>query len=90
MSSGGPDDAVPLLAYREPPAGLSKEWEDVYRALSGEVFVASAFNSHPDVHLRSLDALKSWYDGFCLVKANAQAVMPHLAEEVQWSTITLH
>src|SRR5260370_26215124 len=78
MSSGRSNAPVSFLDYSQPPAGLPKEWENVYHALNDQVFVAAAFYTHPNVHEQNLESLKAWYDGFRLVKANAQAVMPYL------------
>jgi hypothetical protein len=46
--------------------------------LAGQVFIVSAFYSYPNAHLQPLESLKPWWDGFRLIKANAQEVMAYL------------
>jgi hypothetical protein len=62
----------------EPPAGLSDEWQHVYRVLAQQVLVATAFYSHTDSHLLPLEALTAWRDGLRRVRGWAQKVMPYL------------
>jgi hypothetical protein len=66
------------MAHLEPPAGLSDEWQVVFRALADQLYVVAAYYSHPDPHLLPLESLTAWLDAFRRTAANAQEVKPYL------------
>jgi hypothetical protein len=70
--------SFPLTVQLDPPAGLSDEWNKVYRALADPISVVTAFYSHANVHLGSLDSLTAWRNRLSRARATAREALADL------------
>jgi hypothetical protein len=68
-----------LQSYREPPAGLSLEWDRVYKALAGPALVAATFRGQVDGEQRGTRELfVAWRDILRRNQDGASAVLQYL------------
>src|SRR5262245_60775085 len=77
MSADGSKPAVPLWAHREPPAGLSDEWQRIYRALVDPITIVLTFR--PD-HARrgTRELFAAWYRTLRRSEEGVDVVLPFL------------
>jgi hypothetical protein len=85
MPADQPKPAAPPWTYLEPPAGLSHEWNVVYRALAGPGLVAYGFLSggiavvtDPPPDPEPLRSFKVWDDRLRRTSADAQEFLGRL------------
>ncbi len=70
---------APLWAYRQPPGGLSPEWETTFRALVDPVSRVAAIYGIPGGVDRGTRGLyEAWYDTLTQSEIEESAVLPYL------------
>lgn len=79
MFADGSKIAIPLWAERQPPNGLSEEWNGIYRALVDPVTVVMTFRHSADrVRRGTPDLFAAWHDTLCRSVRAAATVLRFL------------